>query len=71
MAKASINLDITSDDVKEMMIQHILRADIFNTVFDEPHFHQENNIACELNRVIDTFFKDNFYLPSYWGDSQK
>ena len=56
LAKASINPDITMDDVKEMMIQHILSADIFNTIFDEPHFHQENNIARELNRVIDTFF---------------
>ena len=56
LAKASINPDITMDDVKEMMIQHILSADIFNTIFDEPHFHQENNIASELNRVIDTFF---------------
>jgi predicted helicase len=33
-----------------------LSADIFNTIFDEPHFHQENNIARELNRVIETFF---------------
>jgi predicted helicase len=56
MAKASINPDITPDDVKEMMIQHILSADIFNTIFDEPHFHQENNIARELNRMIQTFF---------------
>jgi predicted helicase len=56
MAKASINPDVSADDVKEMMIQHILSADIFNTIFDEPHFHQENNIARELNKVIDTFF---------------
>ncbi len=56
LCKASINPSITSDDVKEMMIQHILSADIFNTIFDEPHFHQENNIARELNKVIETFF---------------
>lgn len=56
IAKASINPDITAEDVKEMMIQHILSADIFNTIFDEPHFHQENNIARELNKIIETFF---------------
>src|SRR5665213_3238126 len=56
MAKASINPDVSADDVKEMMIQHILSADIFNTIFDEAHFHDENNIARELNKVIDTFF---------------
>lgn len=36
--------------------KHILSADIFNTIFDEPHFHQENNIALELNKVIESFF---------------
>ncbi|MGN6603346.1 MAG: type ISP restriction/modification enzyme [Ginsengibacter sp.] len=56
MARASINPDITLEDVKGMMVQHILSADIFNTIFDEPHFHQENNIARELNKVIGTFF---------------
>jgi predicted helicase len=56
MCKVSINPDIAIDDVKEMMLQHILSADIFNTIFDEPHFHQENNIASELNKVVETFF---------------
>lgn len=56
LCKQSINPDITADDIKEMMIQHLITADIFNTIFDEPHFHQENNIARELNKVIETFF---------------
>jgi predicted helicase len=56
LCKTSINPDITLEDVKEMMLQHILSADIFNTIFDEPHFHQENNIARELNKVMETFF---------------
>ena len=45
------------DDVREMLIQHILTEDIFNTIFDETAFHRENNIARELTDVIDTFFK--------------
>ena len=56
LCKQSINPDITADDIQEMMIQHLITADIFNTIFDEPHFHQENNIARELNKVIETFF---------------
>jgi predicted helicase len=56
LCKQSINPEITADDIKEMMIQHLITADIFNTIFDEPHFHQENNIARELNKVIETFF---------------
>lgn len=54
--KQSINPEITLDDINEMMIQHILTADIFNTIFDEPYFHRENNIAEQLERVINTFF---------------
>lgn len=54
--KDSINPDITTEDVKEMMIQHILTADIFNTIFDEVQFHRENNIAKELENVLATFF---------------
>lgn len=56
LCRQSINPDISIQDIEEMMVQHILSADIFNTIFDEPHFHQENNIARQLNQVVDTFF---------------
>jgi len=52
----SINPNITRDDVREMIIQHILTEDIFNTIFDETQFHRENNIARQLEGVISTFF---------------
>lgn len=52
----SINPDVTKDDIREMIIQHILTQDIFNTIFDEIDFHRENNIARQLEKVIDTFF---------------
>lgn len=52
----SINPDVTKDDVREMIIQHILTEDVFNTIFDENQFHRENNIARELESVIHTFF---------------
>ena len=54
--KQDINPDFTTDDVREMMIQHILTEEIFNAVFDETQFHRENNIALQLDKVIDTFF---------------
>ncbi len=52
----SINPDVTMEDVREMIIQHILTEDIFNSVFGETQFHRENNIAHQLERVINTFF---------------
>ncbi len=55
----SINPDVTKADVREMIIQHILTEDIFNTIFDETQFHRENNIAHQLEGVINTFFTGN------------
>jgi predicted helicase len=42
-----------------MIIQHILTEDIFINIFNESQFHQENNIASELQGVISTFFTGN------------
>ncbi|MDR2424430.1 MAG: N-6 DNA methylase [Prevotellaceae bacterium] len=56
LCRGSINPAITRADVYEMIIQHILTEDIFNTIFDETQFHRENNIARELEKVIATFF---------------
>ena len=56
ICKESINPEISAFDIREMLIQHILTAEIFDTVFDDSHFHRENNIAKELEIVINTFF---------------
>ncbi len=56
LCKESINPAITQDDVREMLIQHILTEEIFTTIFDETQFHRENNIAKELGAVEQTFF---------------
>ena len=67
LCQSSINPSITKEDIIEMMIQHILSADIFNTIFDEPHFHQENNVASELNKVVGTFFTGNIRRQTLGG----
>jgi len=56
VCRDSINPDISAFDIREMLIQHILTAEIFDTVFGQSHFHRENNIARELETVINTFF---------------
>lgn len=56
LCKESINPDISAFDIREMLIQHILTAEIFDTVFGDSHFHRENNIALELEKVVSTFF---------------
>lgn len=56
LCKVEINPDITEADIREMMIQHILTSDIFNKIFDDPEFHRHNNIARELEKLIEILF---------------
>ncbi len=56
LCRESINQEISNFDIREMLIQHILTAEIFDTVFGDSHFHRENNIARELEIVVNTFF---------------
>ena len=55
-ARAAINPSITPDDVREMLIQHILTEEIFTTVFDNSTYHRENNVAQRLSELEREFF---------------
>ncbi len=56
-AKETINPAIVDDDVREMLIQHILTEDIFARVFNDGEFHRENNVARELYKLEHLFFR--------------
>ena len=56
ICQQSINPGVNVDDVREMIIQHILTEDIFTNIFNDSQFHRDNNIARELGNVIHTFF---------------
>jgi predicted helicase len=56
-ARDAINPAVSEDDVREMLIQHILTEDIFAKVFDNPDFHQQNNVAAELKKLEDVLFE--------------
>ncbi len=55
-AHDAINPSLTADDVREMLIQHVLTEEIFSKVFDESDFHRQNNVAKELYALEGTFF---------------
>ena len=69
----SISPNVTNDNVREMLIQHILTKDIFLRVFAEDQFHRENNVARQLDALEGTFFTGNVRrqavdrLRSYYG----
>ena len=53
MCKTVISDQITSDDVTEMLIQHILTFRIFALVYDEHDFHETNAVARNLNHLVE------------------
>jgi len=55
-AKQAINPAVTRDDVRKMLIQHILTEEIFTSVFDNSQYHRENNIAIKLGELEAKFF---------------
>jgi hypothetical protein len=55
-AQETINPAVTADDVREMLIQHVLTEEIFSKVFDEDDFHRQNNVAKELYTLENLFF---------------
>lgn len=55
-AREAINPTVSAADVREMLIQHILTEEIFSSVFDNPQFHRENNIAKKLGELEAEFF---------------
>lgn len=58
-ARKAINPAVSDEDVREMLIQHILTEDIFARIFGEGEFHHENNIAKSLYDLEQLFFKGN------------
>ena len=69
----SISPAVSNDNVREMLIQHILTKDIFLRVFAEDQFHRENNVARQLDVLEGTFFTGNVRrqavdrLRAYYG----
>ena len=69
----SIGPDVSNDNVREMLIQHILTKDIFLSVFKEDQFHRENNVASQLEALESTFFTGSIRreaidrLRAYYG----
>lgn len=55
-AQEAINPELKDEDVREMLIQHVLTEEIFSKVFDDSDFHRQNNVARELYRLEETFF---------------
>lgn len=58
-AQEAINPSLVPDDVREMLIQHILTGEVFGAVFPGTTYHEDNSVARELHKLEATFFTGN------------
>lgn len=54
--KKEINPDFSFEDIREILIQHILTSRLFQAVFNDAEFHSANNIAVSIEAIVNTFF---------------
>lgn len=66
-ARKTINPGLNDEDVREILIQHILTNEIFDEVFPGQPFHKDNNVARELHKLEDTFFTGNLKFQTLKG----
>ena len=56
LCRQTISPEVSDNDVREMLLQHILTSDIFQKIFPVEQFHRENNIARQLDALGQSFF---------------
>lgn len=57
--REAINPSLGENDVREMLIQHILTGELFAAVFPGTTYHEDNSVACEMHKLETTFFTGN------------
>lgn len=67
VVRESLNPALSSDEVDEMLIQHLLTERIIATVFDLPEFTRRNVIAAEVEKVIDALTSRHFNKRDFLG----
>lgn len=60
LCRTTLNQKISADEIKEMLIQHLLTERLFRTVFDNPDFVRKNAIAAEIEKVIQALTSRSF-----------
>ena len=51
-----INPDFTYEDIREILIQHMITDELFKAVLREADFFKENNIARSIDDIVKVFF---------------
>ena len=60
LCRAAINPGLADPAIEEMLIQHLLTARLFGSVFNNPDFTRRNVVAVEIEKVIDALAAGHF-----------
>jgi very-short-patch-repair endonuclease/type I restriction-modification system DNA methylase subunit len=60
LCKTSLNPNISTAAVDEMLVQHLLTERLIRRIFDNPEFTNRNVIAVEIEKVITALAKQSF-----------
>jgi predicted helicase len=60
LCRSAINPSLSAEAIEEMLIQHLLTARLFTSVFANPDFTRRNVIAVEIEKVIDALAAGHF-----------
>ena len=67
LCRTAINPTLAVEAVEEMLIQHLLTARLFGSVFANPDFTRRNVIAVEIEKVIDALASGHFDRADFLG----
>jgi len=67
LCRTAINPTLSVEAVEEMLIQHLLTARLFGTVFSNPEFTRRNVVAVEIEKVIDALASGHFDRTDFLG----
>jgi predicted helicase len=60
LCQSALNPQISTDAIKEMLVQHLLTERLFRTIFNNPDFVHRNAIAAEIETVIQALTSRSF-----------
>lgn len=60
LCQKTLNPKISTNEIKEMLVQHLLTERLFRTVFNNPDFVNKNVIAVEIEKVIQALTSRSF-----------
>ena len=60
------NETMTINEVKELLIQHLLTERLFRTLFDNPEFVKRNTIAKEVEKLVDILARNEFSRDAFF-----